>query len=104
MWLVYYCAFGEKFGPCVLYLRNFICAGILRGSPVLLSMQRLRSRPLNLLMGGVSFMGEEEFYTLLVPPIVWVFEARLGRLLALLMTAAFYCTGKGVWSGGGVVK
>ena len=61
---------------------------------MLVGMQHLRSPLLNSVMGGVSFLGEEEFYTLLVPMVMWVCEARLGRLLALLMALAFYCTGE----------
>lgn len=71
-----------------------VFTGILGGSPVLVMLQRLRSPALNAAMGGVSFLGEEEFYTLLIPMVMWVYEARLGRLLALLMALAFYCTGK----------
>ena len=39
-------------------------------------------------------MGEEEFYTLVYPIIAWVLDARLGRLMALLMAISFYVTGK----------
>lgn len=60
---------------------------------MLLGMQRLRSPLLNHLMTCVSFLGEEEFYTLLVPVLCWVWEARLASLLALLMALAFYCAG-----------
>ena len=42
---------------------------------------------------GISFMGEEEFYTPLVVVIVWVLDAKLGRQLALLMALGFYITG-----------
>jgi hypothetical protein len=45
-------------------------------------------------MGVVSFLGEEEFYTLLVVLILWVCDARLGRLLSLLMAISFYVTGE----------
>ena len=44
-------------------------------------------------MGVVSFLGEEEFYTLLVVVILWMCDARLGRLLSLLMALSFYITG-----------
>ncbi len=60
---------------------------------MLVGMQGLRSPLLNVVMNGVSFLGEEEFYTLLITVVMWVCEARLGRLLALLMALAFYCTG-----------
>ena len=72
----------------------FMHPGILGGNPVLLGIQRLRTPFLNVVMGGISFLGEEEFYTLLIPVVAWIYEARLGRLLALLMALAFYCTGQ----------
>ena len=69
-------------------------AGILSGTPVLLRIQNLRIVPMNVSMGVVSFLGEEEFYTLLVVLILWVCDARLGRLLSLLMAICFYVTGE----------
>lgn len=71
-----------------------MCVGILSGSPVLVGIQRLRFPLLNKIMLGVSFLGEEEFYTLLIPLVMWVWNARLGTLMALLMALAFYCTGQ----------
>ena len=44
-------------------------------------------------MSVVSFLGEEEFYTPLVAFIVWLIDAKLGRLLCLLMALGFYITG-----------
>ena len=73
---------------------NSLCVGILSGTPVLLRIQSLRTAPLNASMGVVSFLGEEEFYTLLVVLILWVCDARLGRLLSLLMAVSFYVTGE----------
>ena len=75
----------------VVTLNNLI--GILGGTPVIMGMQRLRTPPVNTIVGAISFMGEEEFYTLLLPLIIWIFEARMGHLLTLLMATAFYCTG-----------
>ena len=68
--------------------------GILGGTPVLLRIQSLRTVPMNVSMGVVSFLGEEEFYTILVVLILWLFDARLGRLLSLLMAISFYITGQ----------
>ena len=67
--------------------------GILSGTPVLLRIQGLRTAPVNVAMGVVSFLGEEEFYTLLVVIILWLCDARMGRLLSLLMALCFYITG-----------
>ena len=44
-------------------------------------------------MSVISFLGEEEFYTPLVTVIVWIVDAKLGRLLCLLMALGFYLTG-----------
>lgn len=68
--------------------------GIVSGTPVLVRIQNLRTAPMNFAMSTVSFLGEEEFYTLLVVIILWLFDARLGRLLSLLMAICFYVTGK----------
>lgn len=51
---------------------------------------------MNSAMGTISFLGEEGFYTLLVVVILWLFDARLGRLLSVLMAICFYVTGKAV--------
>lgn len=68
-------------------------AGILSGTPVLLRIQNLRNVPMNVAMGAVSFLGEAEFYTLLVVTILWICDSRLGRLISLLMALCFYFTG-----------
>ena len=60
---------------------------------MLLRIQSLRTAPMNKIMGMISFLGEEEFYTLLVVTILWICEARLGRLLSLLMAIGFYTSG-----------
>lgn len=70
-----------------------ISLGIVSGTPVLLRIQNLRTPLMNKAMGLISFLGEEEFYTILVVVILWVCEARLGRLLSLLMAISFYVTG-----------
>ena len=44
-------------------------------------------------MALISFLGEEEFYTPLVTVIIWIIDAKLGRLLALLMALGFYLAG-----------
>ena len=44
-------------------------------------------------MHAVSFLGEEEFYTLLVVVLAWLVDSRLGAQLCLLMALGFYVTG-----------
>ena len=84
-------AYKIMYHGCVCVL---VCVGIVSGTPVLLRIQSLRTAPVNLSMGVVSFLGEEEFYTLLVVLISWVCDARLGKLLSLLMAISFYVTGE----------
>ena len=67
--------------------------GILHGVPVLQRIQYLQSPALNTIMAMMSFLGEEEFYTPLVAFIVWLIDAKLGRLLCVLMALGFYITG-----------
>ena len=66
---------------------------ILQGTPVILKIEAFRRPYLTTLMKGVAFMGEEEFYTLLLPFILWICNFRLGSLLAILMALGFYITG-----------
>ena len=83
----------HRLGSVGRWVRAQLQAGILSGTPVLVRIQNLRSPWLNHSMHVISFLGEEDFYTPLVAFIVWVVDAQLGRLLALLMALAFYLTG-----------
>lgn len=83
----------HRLGSAGRWVRAQLQAGILSGTPVLVRIQNLRSPWLNRTMHVISFLGEEDFYTPLVAFIVWVVDAQLGRLLALLMALAFYLTG-----------
>ena len=55
-----------KIGPVGKRIRDFLMSGIIQGTPVLLHIQALRFGALNAFMKGVSFLGEEEFYALLL--------------------------------------
>ena len=83
----------HRFGNSGRWIRAKLLAGILHGTPVLLHIQNLRTPRLNIIMKMVSFLGEEEFYTPLVAAIVWLVDARLGRLVTLLMALGFYLAG-----------
>eukprot|EP00731_Ephydatia_muelleri_P038076 Em0648g3a len=83
----------HRFGNSGRWIRAKLLAGILHGTPVLLHIQNLRTPRLNMIMKMVSFLGEEEFYTPLVAAIVWLVDARLGRLVTLLMALGFYLAG-----------
>lgn len=82
-----------RFGNAGRWIRTKFFAGILHGTPVLLHIQNLRTPRLNLIMKAVSFLGEEEFYTPLVAAILWLVDAKLGRLVAMLMALGFYVAG-----------
>ena len=82
-----------RFGYAGRWIRTKLFAGILHGTPVLLHIQNLRTPRLNAIMKVVSFLGEEEFYTPLVAVIVWLMDARLGRLVTILMALGFYVAG-----------
>lgn len=69
----------HRLGAAGRWVRSRLQAGILRGTPVLVRIQRLRSPQMNALMQASSFLGEEEFYMLLVSFVIWVIDAKLGR-------------------------
>ena len=67
------------------WIRSQLQAGILRGTPVLVRIQGLRTPALNTLMQASSFLGEEEFYMLLVSFVAWVVDAKLGRSASFVL-------------------
>jgi hypothetical protein len=69
----------HRLGAVGRWVRGRLQAEILRGAPVLVRIQGLRSPWLNVIMQASSFLGEEEFYMLLVGFVVWVVDAKLGR-------------------------
>lgn len=83
----------DKLGCVGLWIRRQLLAQILNGTPVLELIQKHRTPGMTRVMKIFTFLGTEDFYMLLVISLVWVFDARLGRLLVLLMAAAFYFAG-----------
>ena len=83
----------HRLGHAGRWIRAKLFAGILHGTPVLLHIQNLRTPRLNTAMKVISFLGEEEFYTPLVAAIVWLIDAKLGRLVTMLMALGFYIAG-----------
>lgn len=69
----------HRLGVAGRWIRSRLQADILRGTPVLVLIQGLRSPWMNTVMQASSFLGEEEFYMLLVSLVVWVIDAKLGR-------------------------
>lgn len=83
----------DKLGNVGLWIRRQLLLQILNGTPVLELIQKHRTPGMTRVMKFFTFLGTEDFYVLLVVSLVWVFDARLGRLLVLLMAAAFYFGG-----------
>lgn len=83
----------DKLGSVGLWIRRQLLVQILNGTPVLELIQKHRTPAMTRLMKFFTFLGTEDFYMLLVISLMWIFDARLGRLLVLLMAAAFYFAG-----------
>ena len=69
----------HRLGAVGRWVRARLQAEVLRGTPVLVRIQGLRTPGMNAVMQAISFMGEEEFYMLLVSLVVWIVDAKLGR-------------------------
>lgn len=82
-----------KLGWVGKWIRETLMKLILQGTPVILKIEEYRLPYLTVFMKGVAFMGEEDFYTLLLPFILWICDFRLGCLLSILMAMGFYLTG-----------
>lgn len=83
----------DRLGAVGLWIRRQLLAKILNGTTVLVLIQKHRTPMLTKLMKFFTFLGTEDFYVLLVVTFLWILDARLGRLLGLLMAAAFYFGG-----------
>lgn len=75
------------------WLRHKLLDGILVGSPVLTTIQKYRTPKRTSIMKMISFLGTEDFYTVLFLLISWGLDARLGRLFGILMGIGFYVAG-----------
>uniref|UniRef100_F6R0H1 Phosphatidic acid phosphatase type 2/haloperoxidase domain-containing protein n=2 Tax=Ciona intestinalis TaxID=7719 RepID=F6R0H1_CIOIN len=83
----------DNFGVGGRWFRHKLLDGILVGTPVLLTIQEHRRPYLTYFMKMLSFLGTEDFYTILFLLLSWIFDARLGRLFGILMGIGFYTTG-----------
>jgi len=83
----------DKLGPWGRWFRHTLLDGILVGTPVLLTIQRHRTPKMTSLMRVLSFLGTEDFYVMLYFFLLWMVDARLGRLFMLLMGSCFYIAG-----------
>ena len=83
----------HRLGSKGKWIRECLVSKILSGTPVLLRIQALRTPTLDSFMKIVSYLGEEEFYTVFGATIVWNVDYRMGRLLVFLMALSFCVTG-----------
>eukprot|EP01137_Pigoraptor_chileana_P009968 Opistho-2@58978 len=80
----------DKYGRIGMGIRDVLLQAQLAGVPLLVSIQSYRTPTKDLIMQLTSFLGTEEFYTPLVVFMLWLIDARLGRLFAVLLAIGFY--------------
>lgn len=83
----------DKFGYYGRWFRHKLLDGILVGTPVLLTIQQHRTPLRTKFMKFLSFLGTEDFYTVLLLFLMWMIDCRLGRLFGVLLAVGFYTTG-----------
>lgn len=83
----------DRLGEVGHFIRSRLLTAILYGTPLLVVVQKYRTPFRDGAMKVFSFFGTEDFYTLLIPILLWIIEGRLGRLFLLLLTIGFYVTG-----------
>lgn len=83
----------DKLGPVGRWLRHRLLSSILIGTPPLVALQRRRTPLWTKMMKINSFFGTEDFYIPMGVFILWIVDAKLGRLLCLLMGIGFYTAG-----------
>lgn len=83
----------DKLGVPGRWLRHKLLDGILVGTPVVVTIQNYRTPLRTAVMKAISFLGTEDFYTVLFLLLYWTLDSRLGRLFGVLMGIGFYVTG-----------
>lgn len=67
--------------------------GIIEGTTILTLIQSFHTPVTLRFMKAFSFLGEEEFYTILLTVMVWLTDHQLGRLTSLLLCLCGYVVG-----------
>ncbi|CAB4006984.1 sphingosine-1-phosphate phosphatase 2-like [Paramuricea clavata] len=80
----------DKVGPIGRWIRHRLLSSSLYGTPLLCAIQRHRTPLWTKIMKYMSFFGTEEFYIILICFVKWIVDARLGRLLCILMGIGFF--------------
>lgn len=83
----------DRLGEAGHRIRSRLLTTILYGTPLLVVIQKYRTPLRDVIMKVCSFFGNEDFYTLLIPILLWIIDGRLGRLFLLLLALGFYVTG-----------
>jgi len=60
------------------------------GIDLILAIQQIHGPALDSIFRAITFMGEEEFYLLLLPLLFWCIDSRLGACLAILLLFSSY--------------
>jgi sphingosine-1-phosphate phosphatase 1 len=71
-------------------VQPFVLRRVESGVPVLLAIQKRRSRLFDIFLGGIATLVSVEFYSLVLPLLFWHGHPRLGRQLTLLMATGIY--------------
>lgn len=82
----------DRWGYIGIWIRHQLLECIKIGVPVNLVLQKHRTPFINKIMTTCSFLGSEDFFTLLAMFITWIIDARLGRLFTILLGLGFYCS------------
>uniref|UniRef100_A0A0N5AF48 AcidPPc domain-containing protein n=1 Tax=Syphacia muris TaxID=451379 RepID=A0A0N5AF48_9BILA len=83
----------DRYGEFAFHLRSHLTALILAGNPAIEYLQRRQTPFLTFLALIFSKLGLEEFFFSLVTSFLWLFDARLGRILAALLALGFTVSG-----------
>lgn len=62
------------------------------GIGLIVAVQQIHGPALDSFFRAVTFMGEQEFYLLLLPPLLWCVDFRLGARLAVIFLLSTYVT------------
>lgn len=83
----------DSLGEWAFHLRSHLTALILAGNPAIGFLQSAHSHLATKTALLFSLLGLEEFFFTLIVTLVWLFDARLGRLLSVLLSLGFFVAG-----------
>ncbi|KAL6725844.1 hypothetical protein Aduo_007872 [Ancylostoma duodenale] len=83
----------DQFGEWAFRLRSHLTALILSGNPAIGFLQSMHSETMTKVARAFSILGLEVSFFSLIVAMVWLFDARLGRLLSVLLSLGFFVSG-----------